>query len=123
QPLDAPNDDVRAEPPAIDAECLNRAVRGNQQRKNIEPLFPDEALEASLPADGVRDQARRLGRRPRPAIDTRLAVRSNRAPLPDQIRMLPCRDHVPARVVHLDQPVTDEPVALDLRLLESLAGQ
>src|SRR5215471_3735753 len=61
EPVDASDHDVLTETPAVDPERSDRAIRRDQQRENVEPLLPDEALESRRPAERVGDPGCRLG--------------------------------------------------------------
>ena len=121
QPVDAAHHDVRAQPPPVDPERRDRAVRRDQKREDVEPLLPQRSGWSRAPGPAAcDDQGRHLRRRPRLAIDARLAVGPETAPMPEQPRARPRGDHAAPRVVHLDQPVADDSVAPDLRALEPL---
>src|SRR5438046_1400709 len=121
--LDALDDDVGPEPAPVHAERCDRAVGRDEQREHVEPLASVVARESRVGAGRLSYGDGRLFRRPRPAVEPRLAVRAERRVEREQPRMGARGDHPAALVTHVDDPIADDPVDRELRALETLAGE
>src|SRR3989442_902468 len=117
------DDDVGPEPAPVHAERCDRAVGRDEQREHVEPLASVVARESRVGAGRLSYGDGRLFRRPRPAVEPRLAVRAERRVEREQPRMGPRGDHPAALVTHVDDPIADDPVDRELGALETLAGE
>jgi hypothetical protein len=104
------------------AELLEGAVRSDQEGEYVEPLG---SLVADQPSPGPprgSDRGRALLGFPRPAVDERLAVRSQGAAEPEQAGVGAGGDDAPARPAHVDDAVALDAAIGHLGDLESLAA-
>ena len=76
---DAANEQIRPKPPAIVAEESDRAVGGDEQRKHVEPIQAVIAHEPRPRSGGLPDVRRTPAIAPRPPVDERLTVGSQRS--------------------------------------------
>src|SRR6266568_6377224 len=122
QAFDAAHHDVGPQAAAVVAEGGDGAVRRDQERQDVETLGAVESHEARAgPADlhDVRGDVHAL---PGPAVHQRLAVRPQRALVSEEARMGARGDHLPARVLDVDDAVAFETERPDAHALELLAG-
>src|SRR5881628_3212994 len=115
QPLDAGDDDVRAEPPPIGAERPDRAVGRDEEREHVESLHPVVAHQPRARPHCGDDVVRDLRSPPRPPVDQRLPVRAQGRAVAEQPRSRARRDDTPVRATHVYNAVTYDPVGADLR--------
>ena len=123
EPGDTADEQVWPKPPPIVAERGDGAVRGDEQRKDIETLQALVAHEMRAGAGRVFDIVRHLVRGPDAPVDQRLSVWSERRAMNEQPRACARGDHPAALVLYVNDPITRNPLVPDVRLGQLLASQ
>jgi len=110
QPLDATNDQVRPEPPAVLPRRQNGAIAGCEQRQNIEALGPIKPNQ-SRPWSCCRFHIASHGLGPpTAAIDHWLTIRPKGRPVAQQTGSRPCGEKPPPPALRVNDAVTFNPI-------------
>ena len=84
QALDAADDEVRPQPPAVTAEGLDGAVRGHEQRQDVETPGPRPGHELGVRARHRAHVGQHRRLTPVAAVHERRAIGPQRAGVPEQ---------------------------------------